>query len=441
MKAQYLFVFGLFLLANHSFAQEGVHQQRFQYELVSIKSPNNSDSVRTDIYVAVPYSFLFFQNAVDSYVADYIVTINITDPTTQATVFTKKQENSVVLATTVWEKLKELDESRADASQYSVRLLAGHNYHIEIKINDIAKKNELLTDTLWRTRIFMPPTISMSDPLLYRSKIGNKLTPNIGDDISEISPSEGGAFFEVYNAPQSIPFWVIQIITDESGAEISRINKIIVPDGRTTMRLFTRFMSEELWTGEYTLSTVITATAADTASELKKLLGSPQTYSSRRLIISNGHGVPLVNGDLDEAIQQLYTIAVGGAYDSLVFAQTSKEKRSALKDFWEKMNIYRGMITQRPMQVFYQRVRYANEHFNHLGPGWRSDRGKVYLMLGAPTSIERNAYSAGQRPYETWTYYDLNQRFYFVDQFLINDYRLMGPLPPPGTFYWERDGQ
>ena len=442
---QRAFVFTLALVAivcvRSSSAQEEIREQHFRYELISLKSPDTVDSVRTDIYVAVPYSFLFFQNAVDRYIADYTVTIEIKDPVSESVVYSKKQENSVSLPTTVWDKLKELDQTRADASQYSVRLLGGHNYHIQIRITDLTKKNELVSDTVWRTRSFVSPVLSISDLLLYRTKIGNRLTPNIGDDISEISAQEGGAFFEVYNAPQSVPFWVVHSIVDDGGSEISRLTKIVVSDGRTTMRLFSRFSNDDLWTGSYLLHSFVTTNVSDTGLELKKLISSSQNYSEHRLTVGIGHGVPLVNGDLDESIQQLYVISVGGAYDSLVFAQTANEKRTALKDFWDKMNVYRGTTTTRPMEVFYQRVRYANEHFDHLGPGWRSDRGKVYLMLGAPTSIDRNAYSAGQRPYETWMYYDLNQRYYFVDQFLINDYRLMGPLPPPGTFRWERDGQ
>ncbi len=436
-----IFALAAIVCARSARAQEEIREQRFRYELISLKSPNSIDSVRTDIYVAVPYSFLFFQNAVDRYIADYTVTIEIKDPLSESVVYSKTQENSVSLPTTVWEKLKELDQTRADASQYSVRLLGGHNYHIQIRINDLTKKNALLSDTIWRTRSFSVPVLSISDLLLYRTKIGNRLTPNIGDDISAVSAQEGGAFFEVYNAPQSVPFWVIHSIADDAGAEISRLTKIVVPDGRTTMRLFSRFSNEDLWTGTYLLHSFVTSNISDTGIELKKLLSTSQNHSDHRLQVGIGHGVPLVSADLDESIQQLYVIAVGGAYDSLVFAQTSNEKRAALREFWDKMNVYRGTTTTRPMEVFYQRVRYANEHFDHLGPGWRSDRGKVYLMLGAPTSIDRNAYSAGQRPYETWTYYDLNQRYYFVDQFLINDYRLTGPLPAPGTFHWERDGQ
>ncbi|MFI5264322.1 MAG: GWxTD domain-containing protein, partial [Candidatus Kapaibacterium sp.] len=71
--------------------------------------------------------------------------------------------------------------------------------------------------------------------------------------------------------------------------------------------------------------------------------------------------------------------------------------------------------------------------------GWRSDRGKVYIMLGSPTSIDRHPYDANNRPYEIWQYYDLNQQYYFSDQYVLGDYRLVSMLPPTGIFLWQRE--
>ena len=91
------------------------------------------------------------------------------------------------------------------------------------------------------------------------------------------------------------------------------------------------------------------------------------------------------------------------------------------------------------MEVFYKRVQYANEHYKGFGGGWKSDRGKVYIMLGAPTSMDRHPYDASNRPYEVWQYYDLSQQYYFSDQFMMGEYRLVSIGPPPATFLWQRE--
>jgi GWxTD domain-containing protein len=142
--------------------------------------------------------------------------------------------------------------------------------------------------------------------------------------------------------------------------------------------------------------------------------------------------------NIDEAIEQLFYIATGSAYDSLQRAETAVEKRRAIMAFWEGRRPHPNDDYNPPMEIFYRRVRYANENFKGIQSGWRSDQGKIYIMLGAPTSSQRHAYDVNQRPYEVWEYYDLNQRYYFVDQFLVGDYRLATPPPPPGTFRWER---
>ncbi|HYM20791.1 MAG TPA: GWxTD domain-containing protein [Candidatus Kapabacteria bacterium] len=431
-------------LAQISFAQDStVAFNRFQHEVVSFRLPNTTDSVRTDIYLAVPYSFLFFQNAVDKYIADYIVTIEIKDSVVDSTIVFRKQENSIVLATAVMDKLKELDQTRADASQISIHLAAGRTYRIVIHVKDRTKADYATSDFLYRTRSFplAAAGLSISDIILYRSKAGTRMTPNIGDDGSELSPEESGAFFEIYNAPQSTPLWVTSVLTDQSGEEISRTTSVYVPGGRAKEPVFAPIIDDDLWTGSYNLHTFVTENASDTSLDVKKLQTRAFAQSNHPLKVAFGRGVPLATNDLDESIQQLALISYGNAYDSLMSARTPAEKRLAIKQFWEKTNHYHNQITTRPMDVFYRRVRYANTHFSQMGPGWRTDRGKIYIICGEPSAIDRSTYSIGQKPYEIWSYYDINQRYYFVDQFLINDYRLMNQMIPVGTFYWDREGQ
>ncbi|MBS1902349.1 MAG: GWxTD domain-containing protein [Bacteroidetes bacterium] len=417
------------------------NRNNFQYDVVSFRLGAATDSVRTDIYIAVPYSFLFFQNAVDKYVADYRVSIEIRDSTTDSIVFTHSNDNSVVVPTVVMEKLRELDQSRADASQQRVHLASGHTYVIHLAVNDLSKRDHAAADITLHTPSFSAAGLAMSSVLLFRSHSGARMVPNIGEDATDLTPVDGGAFFEIYNAPQSTPLWVVHVLTDVNGAEVSRHVEVLVPDGTPRQSVFTKVIDDDLWSGSYRLRTYIVANVGDTADEPNRLEEVALVKNRRRLRINGGHGIPLVSNDLDEAIDQLTIISYGGSYDSLVNAHTSQEKRRAIREFWDKMNVYRGQVTTRPMEVFYRRVRYAISHYTQGMQGWRSDRGRMYIIYGEPTSIDRNTYSAGQKPYELWTYYDLNLRFYFVDQFLMNDYRLNGPFPAAGTFYWERDGQ
>ncbi len=440
-----IFLLGLIGLSTPSFCQTEEpfdHQpiHHIDVEIASFKITAHPDSVRTDIYIAVPYSFLFFQNAVDRYVADYQVTLEVRDSATDSLLITRQKENNISLETGVMEKLKELDESRADASQERVILPASHSYRIAVRVVDLSKRDRAEESQQYRTPNYNSTAFAMSDMLIYRSRSGGKLIPNIGSDISALIPEEAGAFFELYNAPQSAPLWVVNLIVDTTNAELARTVTVLVPGGKNREAQFSKLFSEELWTGKYRLLTAIVPSATDTALTSNGLREKALAYRTHKLRVGVGHGVPLVSSDLDEAVQQLMLIAIGGAYDSLSSANTPAQKREAIKHFWEGANYYRGTHTTRPMEVFYRRVAYANSHFNQLGPGWRTDRGKIYLIYGEPTNIEANpAYNVGSRPYQIWSYYDLNIRLYFVDQFMVSDYRLSGAFPPPGTFEWVRE--
>jgi hypothetical protein len=53
-------------------------------------------------------------------------------------------------------------------------------------------------------------------------------------------------------------------------------------------------------------------------------------------------------------------------------------------------------------------VAYANQHFAAGIPGWKTDRGKIYIMYGPPNSIEAHPVGAAQ-PYELWHYREIKE--------------------------------
>ncbi|MDP4237366.1 MAG: GWxTD domain-containing protein [Bacteroidota bacterium] len=427
-----------------TFAQEREKEKlpEFQFDILSFQtSKYSADSARVDIYVAVPYSWLLFLNAGEKYVADYQVTLSIFSKGIDSAISRRVQPLTAIVPLAEWEKLHELDLTRADASQYPFVLKQGGEYELKIAIMDLTTHKEMTDSKPFTVLSFAPTTPSISDILLYKSKLGSRITPHIGADISSLKIDEAGIFCELYNAPQSVPFWLMQRISSiDDGEEIARDVSVLVSSGQKRMPVFLPFIQEDLWSGKYLLETFMLSDAKDTMiSSSSALQSHALAYRSRKIEVSGVHGVPLAGLDLDDAIGQLAYIAIGEAYDSLFRAQTKQEKRRAIMDFWDKTNWYRGQRTTRPMEVFYRRVQYANEHFKGMGAGWRSDRGRVYIALGSPTSMDRHPYDANNRPYEVWNYYDLSQQYYFSDQFMMGDYRLMSSLPPNGTYLWQRE--
>ena len=76
------------------------------------------------------------------------------------------------------------------------------------------------------------------------------------------------------------------------------------------------------------------------------------------------------------------------------------EKREFIRWFWQRRNDD-TRDDQTPFMVgFYTRVAYANKRFPGFPRGWRSDRGRAWIILGRPDSIR-----AASTGLEVWTYF------------------------------------
>jgi GWxTD domain-containing protein len=80
---------------------------------------------------------------------------------------------------------------------------------------------------------------------------------------------------------------------------------------------------------------------------------------------------------------------------------------------------------------YLEKVKNANREFGcKLVPGYRTDRGRVYLQYGPPDSLFESPYDSHSYPYEIWHYYycvdQANVKFVFYNTDLIsNDYELL----------------
>jgi GWxTD domain-containing protein len=85
-------------------------------------------------------------------------------------------------------------------------------------------------------------------------------------------------------------------------------------------------------------------------------------------------------------------------------------------------------------EEYYRRIAYANQHFASTNPGWKTDRGRIYITYGPPDEID--SHPAGERtgsgetyPFDQWRYThnaSLGDDILleFVDSTGDNEYRL-----------------
>jgi hypothetical protein len=54
--------------------------------------------------------------------------------------------------------------------------------------------------------------------------------------------------------------------------------------------------------------------------------------------------------------------------------------------------------------------------------------GMVFIILGAPSSVDRHPFEIDSKPYEIWYYYDFDRQIVFVDESGFGNYRLVTPI-------------
>jgi GWxTD domain-containing protein len=67
---------------------------------------------------------------------------------------------------------------------------------------------------------------------------------------------------------------------------------------------------------------------------------------------------------------------------------TDEERESFIESFWLRRDPTPDTLDNEFKDDHYERIAYANEHFASGIPGWKTDRGRIYIMYGKPDEIE-----------------------------------------------------
>jgi GWxTD domain-containing protein len=88
---------------------------------------------------------------------------------------------------------------------------------------------------------------------------------------------------------------------------------------------------------------------------------------------------------LDEDVLYIISPEERDVFDKLT---TDEERELFVEQFWRRRDTD-PMTGINEFQVeHYRRIQYANERYNAGIPGWKTDRGRVYIMYGEPHRIE-----------------------------------------------------
>ena len=121
---------------------------------------------------------------------------------------------------------------------------------------------------------------------------------------------------------------------------------------------------------------------------------------------------------------------------------TDEEREQYIEAFWRRRDPNPDTEVNEYLEEHFERIAYANQHFASGIPGWKTDRGRIYIMYGPPNDKEshpmggqydRPSYHGGGStttyPFEVWFYRHLpgvgsGVEIEFVDPTGTGEYRI-----------------
>jgi len=371
-------------------------------------APTENGKTKVDIYFRFPYSNLQFVKSGNKYTAGYTLTIEVIDEDSKNVV------TSDLLEKTIETKTYESSvSSRSNKITMRSLILAPGKYTFRITLID-SESSKKYTTFIKKKVLNSAQDIYVSDILLIKNsvKIAGKeqLVPNVSritQDIQQNLP-----FYFNINSKKEISVKLVYKIIDDQEDEIfefTETQKLTVgnnPIIKTVTKL-------NLILGKHTLV-------------VKGSTVSGNIFTQKKEFRSVLKGFPASITDLDLAIRQIKFIATSEEMDALENDSLSYlQKKERFTTFWKSKDPDPTTPFNEVLTEFYRRVEYANMKFKGYSEGWRSDMGYVYILLGAPDSINRNPFSSSNKPYEIWYYNRLSKRFIFIDKTGFGEYKLM----------------
>ncbi|MBZ5688289.1 MAG: GWxTD domain-containing protein [Acidobacteriia bacterium] len=101
---------------------------------------------------------------------------------------------------------------------------------------------------------------------------------------------------------------------------------------------------------------------------------------------------------LDEDVAYIITDEERAAFKQF---SNDEERDNFIEAFWQRRDPTPDTEENEYKEEHYQRIAYANEHFAAGVPGWKTDRGRIYIVFGKPDEIESHPSGGSyERPME-----------------------------------------
>jgi GWxTD domain-containing protein len=399
----------------------------------------DANQTRVTAFVEVPYALLTPSGEGPDALLRYGVTVRIVDSTGKS------------LYQTGWpgRARAELRTAQGSGMELLDFSLAPGRYQLDVDLDDSVSGRHLTASTTVDA-YSTPP--SLSDLMLspnMRLATGEDTMPRPGErrwgntlvtaaTRLRLTPVRTHAYYllEAYaHAPESGTMQVQ--VTDSMGRALvaTRPQPVEVAAGGSVLK--GQLDLSGLPSGKYRLAVHLAVGGKEEErSESFEMAGFEETMEREAVRLTaeretdRGYFGAMNDTQLDEAFGPLIYVTTPDSLSVWSSGLSVAAKREFLTRFWVVRDPTPNTPRNEARETFYAKVDYANRNFGEGGraaaPGWRTDRGRIYVKFGPPGETLDRRMAGKSPPYQVWRYTRTRENYYlFIDRTGFGAYKLM----------------
>jgi GWxTD domain-containing protein len=239
------------------------------------------------------------------------------------------------------------------------------------------------------------------------------------------------SYAELYNLKKGLVYLIKVQVVDSKDRILkhrTRARQFSVTDAVdiTTLNI------TSLSSGKYKYRYIISDTLGNGVAQTEKVIYiyNPQVQQTSVASTSakSAEFSGMTDDELKDEIKKIQYIATSENIKMFSKLTEVEARRNFLSKFWANVESGNRNINDLTRAKYLQRIILANERFRVMGKeGWKTDRGRVYILYAEPDEIQRFPSSGDSKPYEIWNYYSIESgvQFIFVDRSGFGNYMLV----------------
>ena len=379
-----------------SFKNDPDIQKEDKSPVVTIKNFYNYNNQSFDVSINfnIPYNNFVFYREEEYFMASINVTMQVFDT-----------QNDLIILQNSWPEeiiVKSYSTTRSFEEYYSfnkLENLPSGNFDVLINIQDLDNKNVIN----FKKSISLSSESGFGETLIYtKSKVENEES-DVYQELkanSSLIDTDIRLLFQYFSDMNSIDLLELELTNNKNSITKSYQNIDMNADGFYTID----FSVPDEYYGEIS--------AKITTMKLTKIF-----------TLFNYYGNDVLWSDDIKEITGMMRYILPNSELKILNDMNDKEKIDYIIDFWKDKDPDSATKENELLTEFINRFNFVNQNLSDIGRGWRSDRGRIYIIYGEPDKVDRYS-NQNEGVYEVWTYPN-GLKFTFLDRNRFGNYILV----------------